>query len=100
RRRSVVAARIEDIPMEHLPTFWRRALADLRRAYGDTCAYLGMHIHPATGAATVDHFQPKSKHPAAAYEWTNFRLAAQQVNTNKGEHEDVLDPFQIENGWF
>lgn len=99
-KRTKVADRIEDIPAAKLPKFWRKSLGDLRAAYGDTCAYLGMRIHPSTGAATVDHFLPKSEHQDLAYEWSNFRLASQQVNTNKNEHEDVLDPFEIEDGWF
>jgi hypothetical protein len=59
-----------------------------------------MKIPRATATATIDHFKPKSTHQELAYEWSNFRLASQQVNTNKGDHEDVLDPFEIENGWF
>ena len=89
-----------DIPSANLPFFWRECLPQLRTAYRDTCAYLGMRIHPATGAATIDHFLPNHRHQELAYEWSNFRLAAQQVNANKGEHEDVLDPFDVANGWF
>ena len=59
-----------------------------------------MKIHPATGAATVDHFKPKSKRQELAYEWCNFRLAAHLINTNKDNYEDALDPFEIQNGWF
>ncbi|MEZ4474959.1 MAG: hypothetical protein R3F60_30040 [bacterium] len=82
-----------------MPPFWRDALPDLRLAYDDVCAYLGMRIHPATGAATVDHFEPRSRNTAGAYEWTNFRLAVARVNSLKGEHQ-VHDPFTIEPGWF
>lgn len=99
-KRRKVADRVEDIPPNKLPDLWRLSLDALRAAYHDICGYLGMRIHPSTGAATVDHFLPKNRHQAAAYEWSNFRLAARQVNTNKGDHEDVLDPFEIDNGWF
>jgi hypothetical protein len=99
-KRSKVADRIADIPAQKLPDFWRKCLPQLRTAYRDTCAYLGMKIHPATGAASIDHFRPKSTHQQLAYEWSNFRLAAQQVNTNKGEHGDVMDPFEVHCGWF
>ena len=99
-RRQKVADRIADIPAANLPTCWRDCLPQLRAAYRDTCAYLGMKIHAATGAATIDHFRPKAAHQELAYEWSNFRLAAQQVNANKGEHEDVIDPFEVEDGWF
>lgn len=59
-----------------------------------------MRIHEATGAATIDHYEPKATHQELAYEWSNFRLCANQINANKGQHEDVLDPFRIESGWF
>ncbi|WP_437829658.1 hypothetical protein [Sorangium sp. So ce1153] len=99
-RRAKVAERVENIPSEALPPFWTEALPELRAAYRDICAYLGMYIDPATGLATVDHFKPKSNHQALAYEWSNFRLASHQINTNKDSHEDVLDPFEIQDGWF
>ncbi|MCK6527597.1 hypothetical protein L6R50_08550 [Myxococcota bacterium] len=95
-----MATTIDAIPVENLPTFWTRALPELRRRYGNVCGYLGMRIHEATGAATVDHFVPKSRDRRLAYEWSNFRLAAAQVNTNKGDHEDVLDPFEVQDHWF
>lgn len=99
-RRARVADRIADIPPDKLPDLWTRSLPELRKAYRNVCAYLGMKIHGATGAATIDHFAPKSKHQELAYEWSNYRLAAKQVNANKGWHEDVFDPFEIEDGWF
>lgn len=100
-RRRVVATRIEDIPANALPAkLWTAALGDLREAYDDTCAYLAMRIHPSTGAATVDHYKPKAAFQRDAFEWSNFRLASAQMNTNKGTHADVLDPFVIEDGWF
>lgn len=95
-----LADRIEDLPADKLPAYWTDALPELRTRYRDLCAYLGMYIDPATGLATVDHWKPKSKHQRLAYEWDNFRLAAHQVNVDKGDHEDVLDPFEIEDGWF
>ncbi|WP_437575492.1 hypothetical protein [Sorangium sp. So ce887] len=99
-KRAKLADRVEDIPSEALPAFWTEALPALRAVYRNICAYLGMYIEPATGLATVDHFKPKSNHKALAYEWSNFRLASHQINTSKGNHEDVLDPFEIEDGWF
>ncbi|WP_441291365.1 hypothetical protein ACSRUE_13635 [Sorangium sp. KYC3313] len=54
-RREKLTDRIEDIPSGALPPFWVQALPELRAAYRDICAYLGMYIDPATGLATVDH---------------------------------------------
>ena len=78
--------------------YWRRAAADLHRAYRGVCAYTSMYILPAPG--TVDHFQPKSAYPALAYEWSNYRLALQKVNGYKDSAVDLIDPFTIELGWF
>jgi hypothetical protein len=35
-----------------------------------------------------------------AFEWSNFRLARALMNSRKNKFEDVLDPFEVENGWF
>lgn len=103
RRRSrptPVATRIKDIPSKMLPDHWRRALPALREAYSHICAYLGLRIPPAVGAAEVDHFRPKSKNQHLAYRWENFRLSSKLVNTFKLDYEDVLDPFKIGSDWF
>jgi uncharacterized protein (TIGR02646 family) len=80
--------------------YWREALADLRRLHGGVCAYSGLLIYPGTGASSVDHFKPKSRHPHLAYEWSNFRLACQRVNACKSNKENILDPFEIQPDWF
>ena len=49
---------------------------------------------------SVDHFQPKTKSPNLAYEWSNYRLAHQKINSYKGSSTGVLDPFHIQEGWF
>ena len=61
---------------------------------------LGTYIELVTGSRTVDHFAPKSKHPDLAYEWSNYRLVCGTMNARKNHFEDVLDPFEVENGWF
>jgi len=50
--------------------------------------------------SSVDHFQPKSTHPNLAYEWNNFRLAHPKVNGYKADKTGLLDPFNIQPGWF
>lgn len=100
RPRKVLASSFQEIPAKKLPEYWQGwCLDQLRTAYKNICAYLGMRIHESTGAATVDHFLPKSQHQKSAYEWSNYRLATGDVNRAKGEAK-VLDPFEIENGWF
>lgn len=77
--------------------FWTRARKHLEAAYSRRCAYTTMRL--AEGG-TIDHFLPKSHRPDLAYEWSNYRLARQIMNARKGETMDVVDPFQVESGWF
>jgi 5-methylcytosine-specific restriction endonuclease McrA len=92
--------RAEDIPPGKLPEFWTRALDDLLERYERRCAYACVYIERVSGAATVDHWEPKSKDPRLAYEWSNFRLACSLMNARKGVHTNIVDPFKVEDGWF
>ncbi len=69
-------------------------------AYRRICAYLCFYIEPVTGSASVDHMLPKSTHWQQIYEWTNYRLACSMMNSRKNCIANVLDPFEIEPGWF
>jgi len=80
--------------------YWREVGPDLHDAYGGICAYSCHWIPYDTGADTVEHFRPKTIHPREAYEWSNYRLVCATLNGRKGVHEDVLDPFLIQSGWF
>jgi len=80
--------------------YWRNALDDLCKKYSSICAYSCHWIGPCTGGRTVDHFRPISKYPQEAYRWENFRLACGLLNARKGNYEDVLDPFTLQDGWF
>jgi len=77
--------------------FWKAALPDMKVAYSDVCAYSSFWM---PGSSSVDHYLPKSLRPDLAYEWTNYRLAHEKINANKGDSTDVLDPFTIQLGWF
>lgn len=93
--KSVVTGKDAD-----LKPYWRRALPELMAAYDGICAYSCFRIHPTTGAGSVDHYIPKSVNKALAYEWRNYRLACTRMNARKGKATDVLDPFEVQNGWF
>jgi hypothetical protein len=95
-----VAERREDIPAKAFPGYWTRALDDLLAAYHRICAYTCFYIEPVTGAASVDHMVPKSLAWNRVYEWLNYRLACSLMNSRKGAAPDVLDPFEVEDGWF
>jgi hypothetical protein len=82
------------------PEIWRKCLIQLWEAYDGVCGYLAIRIPRGTGARSVDHVAPRSKQPALMYEWSNFRLVCSLMNSRKGTFEDVLDPFEVEDGWF
>ena len=77
--------------------YWSAALGHLYAAYDRMCAYTTREL---VQTGSVDHYRPKSKFPYLAYEWDNYRLARQAINARKGESEEVLDPFQVREGWF
>lgn len=81
-------------------SYWRHIESDLYEAYSGICAYACTWIPLVTGGKTVEHFKPKSKHPLEAYCWENYRLVCLLLNGRKGDHEDVLDPFTLREGWF
>ena len=88
------------IPGNRFPDYWTRALDDLWNAYGRICAFTAFYIEQVTGVPTVDHMIPKSEAWDRVYEWSNYRLACALVNSRKGACQDVLDPFEVEDGWF
>lgn len=82
------------------PTYWSRCAEQLWSSYKGICSYVCVIIPRVTGARSVDHLFPKSKNPDLAYEWSSYRLACSLMNSRKRDFEDVLDPFEIEDGWF
>lgn len=83
-----------------LPDYWRRCSHQLRQEYREICAYSCLRIPKVVGMSTVEHLAAKSKQPALAYEWSNYRLVCGLMNSRKREFEDVLDPFKIGEDWF
>jgi len=100
RPRKKVAETREDIPGDEFPPFWTEALPDLMEAYGRLCAYVCIYIERVTGGGSVDHMLPKSRAWQDVYEWQNYRLACTLMNARKNHYQDVLDPFEVEEGWF
>ena len=97
---SPVAASRDEIPPDKFPPYWREVLDDLMRSYHRICAYLCLYIPQGTGAPSVDHAVAKSRRWDQIYEWSNYRLACSLMNARKGAAASVLDPFEIEEGWF
>ncbi len=77
--------------------YWTKAIKNLKVSYSGLCAYTSLYL---VDTGSVDHFRPKTKYPHLAYEWDNYRLARQKINTRKGDTEEVVDPFRVKSGWF
>ena len=77
--------------------YWTKARPHLHAAYSGQCAYTTMYL---VEGGSVDHFLPKALYPQWAYEWHNYRLARQKINVRKGDTKDVVDPFDVQPGWF
>ena len=90
----------EAIPASEFRPYWRESLDDLLASYHRICSYLCLYIPRGTGARSVDHMVPKSKEWDQVYEWHNYRLACSLMNARKGDAASVLDPFEVEDGWF
>jgi hypothetical protein len=96
------ADRVEDLSPKVLREYdyWTRALDALHTAYRGICAYSCFYIEPIAGP-TVDHFVAITRAaPAEAYEWNNYRLACSLMNACKNAFPDVIDPFDVQDGWF
>lgn len=88
------------IPPEEFKDYWREVIPHMMTAYKQICAYSCFRIHRVTGAPSVDHMAPKSRRWDQVYEWSNYRLASSRMNARKNNFEDILDPFEIQDGWF
>jgi hypothetical protein len=87
-------------PEGELRPHWRLCATQLWAAYQGVCAYSCLYIPRGTGGVSVDHMLPKSKRRELTYEWANYRLACIRMNARKNDLEDVLDPFEVRDGWF
>jgi hypothetical protein len=85
---------------KRVPSFWTAFGSHLAAASEHRCYWLAMSIPNGQ----VEHFVPQSKVTGTPdehliYEWRNYRWALDAINTSKGT-ADVLDPFEVEEGWF
>ncbi len=82
--------------------YWRAVRAPLADGFHNLCAYSAVY---APGGQ-VDHFvswnECRSTDPSKAYEWSNYRFAAGWMNASKSKLRaaQLLDPFEVEDGWF
>ena len=78
--------------------YWTPFKGALARGFRDLCAYSAMY----EPVGTVDHFMSCHEDRSKAYEWENYRYCAAWINSSKGNTPAarLLDPFEIEDGWF
>ena len=89
---------LQDNPAADRPKdYWHLCKEDLQNAFRDLCAYTA--IYEPIG--TVDHYISCKADNTKAYEWDNYRYAAQWMNSSKQNADDtVFDPFEVEDGGF
>jgi hypothetical protein len=85
--------------------YWKESHQHLYDSLGGICSYCAAFTPKRKTTSgvdhtSVDHFIPKSKNSALAYEWSNYRLCRAKLNNKKGDYEDVIDPYLIDNGKF
>ncbi|MDR1160692.1 MAG: hypothetical protein LBK69_08720 [Syntrophomonadaceae bacterium] len=80
--------------------YWKNINSEIYQIYKGICAYTGEWFSSSQSNISIDHFIPKTKIPRLAYEWDNYRLTTQKMNNNKGDTVGLIDPFEIEFGWF
>lgn len=75
--------------------FWSPFRGVLAEGFAHLCGYTAMY----EPVGTIDHFRSYKTNPELAYDWTNYRYAAQWINSVK-KARDVLDPYDVGEGWF
>jgi hypothetical protein len=77
--------------------YWSEFRNDLADGFKNICAYSVMYLSDGT----VDHYLSCKNYRHLAYEWSNYRYAAQWINSSKRTlDEEILDPFQVGDDWF
>ena len=78
--------------------YWTPFKGKLAEGFRNLCAYSAMY----EAVGTVDHFVSCDEDRTRAYEWANYRYCAAWINSSKNQERagNLLDPFDIEDGWF
>ena len=78
--------------------YWTPFKGVLAEGFRHLCAYSAMY----EPVGTVDHFVSWHEDRSLAYEWRNYRYSAGWINASKQKTRaaELLDPFEIEEGWF
>lgn len=80
--------------------YWVFCKSYLERKYNHYCAYTCFYMHP-TERTSIDHIKPKSRVEAyLAYEWKNYCLCCERINTKKGDKLNIINPFEVTENLF
>lgn len=85
--------------------YWKHAHQQLYDSLGGICSYCSSFTprkrdDSGLDHTSIDHFIPKSREKNLAYEWSNYRLCRTRLNNRKGDFNDVIDPYLVDNGLF
>jgi hypothetical protein len=75
--------------------YWNLFRADVESEFCSRCGYYAMYIHDGE----IDHFVPWNQNHQFGFEWTNLRFIDARLNKRKGA-APLLDPFNVQDGWF
>ncbi len=92
---------LREHPSEKRPRdYWSAFKPQLADGFRNLCGYGAMY----EPVGTIDHYVDCREDSSQAYEWNNYRFASQWINSSKQDRKpgqmQVLDPFEIEDGWF
>ena len=97
-RRPGVAWLEENEDAKRPKDFWTAFKGELAQGFGQLCAFTAMY----EPVGTVDHFVSCNEDSSLAYEWDNYRYASAWINSSKQnlKASHILDPFDVQDGWF
>jgi hypothetical protein len=79
--------------------YWSPFKPQLADAFRQLCGYAAMY----EPVGTVDHYKScgLDNNKELIYEWSNYRFASAWINSSKKTADgEVLDPFEVQDGWF
>ena len=88
-----------NVDPHQMSKLWSQFRPDLARLFSHRCGWMATWIGQE---GDVDHWLPCNclKHRNLAFEWSYYRYCAGTVNSLKQASKEVLDPCEVEEGWF
>lgn len=92
---------LNENPERRPKDFWNHEKVQERvwTSFRMLCAYTAMYIGTS---GEIDHFVSLHEDRNRAYDFDNYRYADPKFNRSKGKRRasELLDPFEVEDGWF